>query len=257
MFNNKSVIITGVSSGIGAQTAKDVIAMGGKVIGVDIKEPDFAVSEFIQADLGNKASIDNALAALPQGAHALANIAGLPPTQSARNILAVNLVGLKSFALGAIPTLADGSAVVNLASLAGFNWRESLALIKKAEDLTFDRLDNFISDSGIDARRAYGFSKEALIVWTMQNRFRWQDREIRMNSVSPGPVETPILGDFIQTMGKRVEDDMLTIGRAGRATEIASVVTFLLSGHSAWIKGSNIFTDGGMYADILAGQYQF
>ena len=257
MFENKTVIITGASSGIGAQTAKDIIKCGGKVIGVDIKAPEFEVAEFIQADLSDKESIDRAIAALPEGASALGNIAGLPPTQSADNILAVNLVGLKYFALGAIAKLADGASVVNLASLSGYNWRESLPLIEKAESLTFDGVADFIRDSGMTAERAYPFTKEALIVWTMQNRFSWQDRGIRMNAVSPGPVKTPILGNFIETMGKRVEDDMSIIGRAGEASEIASVVTFLLSSHSAWLKGSNIYADGGMFANILAEQYQF
>ncbi|EMH4161760.1 coniferyl-alcohol dehydrogenase [Pluralibacter gergoviae] len=257
MFENKTVIITGASSGIGAQTAKDIIKNGGKVIGVDIKAPDFEVAEFIQADLSDKASIDRAIAALPEGASALGNIAGLPPTQRADKILAVNLVGLKHFALGAIPKLADGATVVNLASLAGYNWRESLPLIKQAESLTFDGVGDFLRDSGMTGERTYSFTKEALIVWTMQNRFRWQSRGIRMNAVSPGPVKTPILDDFIQTMGKRVEDDMSIIGRAGEAEEIASVVTFLLSSRSAWLKGSNIYADGGMFANILAEQYQF
>lgn len=257
MFENKTVIITGVSSGIGAQTAKDIIQYGGRVIGVDIKAPEFEVAEFIQADLSSKTSIDRAIAALPQGAYALGNIAGLPPTQSADKILAVNLVGLKYFALGVIPKLADGGAVVNLASLSGFNWRASLPLIKKAESLTFDEVAGFVRDSGMTGERTYAFTKEALIVWTMQNRFRWQARGIRMNAVSPGPVKTPILDDFIQTMGQRVEDDMSIIGRAGEAREIAAVVTFLLSGHSAWLKGSNIYADGGMFANILAQQYQF
>ena len=41
-------------------------------------------------------------------------------------------------------------------------------------------------------------AKEAVIVWTMQNRWTWRDRGIRMNAVSPGPIETPILPDFIE-----------------------------------------------------------
>ena len=50
-----------------------------------------------------------------------------------------------------------------------------------------------------DGTRSYFFSKEALIAWTLQNRRTWRARGIHMNAVSPGPVETPILGDFIKT----------------------------------------------------------
>ena len=67
----------------------------------------------------------------------------------------------------------------------------------------------------------------------MQNRWTWRDRGIRMNSVSPGPVDTPILGDFLQTLGARAEEDRRVMDRPGTPKDIAPVIAFLLSDLSA------------------------
>ena len=78
-----------------------------------------------------------------------------------------------------------------------------------------------------------------------------------MNSVSPGPVETPVLKDFLKTLGARAEEDMRTMDRAGRPSDIARVVSFLLSDGSAWIRGTNISADGGMYSNVLCRSHGF
>ena len=91
----------------------------------------------------------------------------------------------------------------------------------------------------------------------MQNRWTWRDRGIRMNAVSPGPVDTPILKDFIETLGARAEEDMKTMDRPGTPADIAPVVAFLLSDGSAWIRGSNVPVDGGMYSNVLGGMHGF
>ena len=87
----------------------------------------------------------------------------------------------------------------------------------------------------------------------MQNRWAWRSRGIRMNAVSPGPVDTPILKDFIETLGARADKDMKTMDRPGKPGDIAPVVAFLLSDGLAWIRGTNIPTDSGMYSNALCG----
>ena len=125
--------------------------------------------------------------------------------------------------------------------------------------MEFEDVENFIQRHrvGNDGGRSYFFSKEALIVWTMKNRWTWRDRGIRMNAVSPGPVDTPILKDFIETLGARAEEDMRVMDRPGHADDIAPVVAFLLSDMSRWMRGTNVHVDGGMSSHVLSGMHQF
>lgn len=257
MLQGKTIIVTGAASGIGAATAALVASQGAEVISVDINRPPEIVGRFVQADLSDKASIDRLVAALPRGANGLANIAGLPPTRPAEAVVKVNLVGLKYLTMQLVPKLSDGASIVNLASLAGLGWAESKVSIQASEKLYFDDVRAFCGAHAIDGARSYFFSKEALIFWTMQNRWTWRDRGIRMNAVSPGPVDTPILKDFIETLGARAEEDMKTMDRPGTPADIAPVVAFLLSDGSAWIRGSNVPVDGGMYSNVLGGMHGF
>ena len=255
MHSNKTIVVTGAASGIGAATARLLARQGAKVIAVDRNPPAAGLGEFIQADLSSKAGIDGLLATLPAGIHGLANIAGLPPTRPAEQVLKVNLVGLKYLTARLAPRLAEGAAIVNLASLAGIGWPQAVAAIRASESLDFDGVPVFCARHGIEGARSYFFSKEALIAWTLQNRWTWRERSIRMNCISPGPVETPILGDFIETLGARAEEDMRVMDRPGRPDDIAPVASFLLSEASGWIRGANIPADGGMHAQVLCDMH--
>ena len=258
ILNGKKIIVTGVASGIGQETAKNIKALGGYVIGVDRNETSDHVDAFFQADLSDKTSIDQLVASLPSGADGLANIAGLPPTAPAELVVLVNLVGLKYLTESLISKLSDGASIVNLASLAGFGWSQSIPAIKASANLDFTDVGAFNSahDIGDEGGRSYFFSKEALVAWTMQNRWTWRDRGIRMNAVSPGPVETPILKDFLETLGERAEEDARVMDRPGTPVDIAPVVCFLLSDMTSWIRGSNIPADGGMSSHILCGMHE-
>lgn len=251
MLGHKTILVTGAASGIGAATAALVESLGAKVISVDINPPSKAVGTFYQADLSDRASIDQLVESLPSGIDGLANIAGLPPTKKAEAVVAVNLVGLRYLTTNLVPKLADGASIVNLASLAGLGWAEAKGAIAASENIGFEDVPAFCKAHNIEGSRSYFFSKEALIVWTMKNRWTWRTRGIRMNAVSPGPVDTPILKDFIETLGERAEEDMRTMDRAGTPADIAPVVAFLLSDGSAWIRGTNIPTDGGMFSNVL------
>lgn len=256
-LEGKKIIVTGASSGIGAATAKYLMSRKATVISVDIKPSNDPVGQFIQADLADAASIDRLLDNLPSGIDGLANIAGLPPTRPASDVLKVNLVGLKYLTLGVVPKMSDGGAIVNLASLAGLGWADAEDAVSASQDLDFAGVQEFCRAHDIEGARSYFFSKEALIVWTMQNRWTWRSRHIRMNAVSPGPVETPILKDFLETLGARAEEDMRTMDRAGKPEDIAPVVAFLLSDESAWIRGTNVPCDGGMLSDVLCKKHGF
>lgn len=253
LLKGKVIVVTGSASGIGFETARLCTAMGATVLGVDVTKRFDHVEEFYRADLSDARTIDALIDVLPQGIDGIANIAGLPPTAPAEKVLKVNLFGLKRLTLGLLPKLHDGASIVNLASLAGFGWPQAVAAIRAAEQAEMDDLTGFMAQHNITnaGGRSYFFSKEALIAWTQANRWTWRDRGIRMNAVSPGPVDTPILGDFIETLDARAEEDMRVMDRPGRANDIAPVVAFLLSDMTTWIRGTNIPVDGGMSSNIL------
>lgn len=259
MLDEKTIIVTGCSSGIGDRICREIARWGGSVIGVDRNDPDADLAGFFRADISSAAAIDELAEALPAGAHGLVNSAGLPPTAPADQVVKVNLVGLKRLTVRLVGKLSDGASIVNLASLAGFGWPEAVDRIKAAATLDFDGVEAFIEEHGVgnEGGRSYFFTKEALVVWTMQNRWTWRDRGIRMNSVSPGPVDTPILPDFLATLGERAEEDMRVMDRPGTPADIAPVVAFLLSDGAGWIRGANIPADGGMSSHILCGMHGF
>ena len=255
MLRDKKIIVTGCSSGIGAETARTIKLLGGTVIGVDLNETSENVDAFHKADMSDPASIDALVQALPDGIDGIANVAGVPPTAPAELVIKVNLVGLKYFTNKMIDKLADGASIVNLASLAGLGWAKAVDQIKEAADLDFDQVAGFVERHEISKEkgRSYFFTKEALVVWTMQHRWTWRDRGIRMNAVSPGPVETPILKDFLETLGKKAEESRKVMDRAGLPNDVAPVVAFLLSDMTPWIRGVNIPVDGGQVANVLCG----
>ncbi|MCP4628571.1 MAG: SDR family oxidoreductase, partial [bacterium] len=247
-LEKKRIVVTGAASGIGAETAKTLKEQGAVVIGIDLNKPK-NVDLFIKADLSDSDSIVAATDKLPTGIDALCNIAGLPPSKGRIPILKVNFMGLRLFTEKLIYKLNENASIVNLASLAGAGWPEAGAQIKELLKLRdFDGVEAFCNELNIDDGRAYPVSKEAVIVWTMINRWTWRDRGIRMNCISPGPVETPILPDFLEANKERLEKEKDLMERFGRPEDIAPVVAFLCSDASAWISGVNIPCDDGMNA---------
>ena len=253
MLTGKTIIVTGVSSGIGQETARQIKAAGARVIGLDRNTPSIDLDVFHQVDFTDDAALEAVINVLKsENADGLANIAGVPPTAPKEVVLAVNLVALKKLTLGVVDSLKDGASIVNLASLAGLDWEGEVTKIKASDSLTFEDIPAFCTAQDITDSNSYFFTKQALVAWTLENRWTWRARGIRMNAVSPGPVDTPILGDFIETLGARAEEDMRIMDRPGTPADIAPLVTFLMSNGSVWLRGVNIACDGGMRANIDA-----
>ena len=257
-LTNKNIVVTGAASGIGAHTAKILKERGATVIGVDLNEPLENVDRYIRADMSDPASIEKAVAEMPEGIDGLCNIAGVPPTVNRVLVLKVNFLGLRHFTELMIEKLADNAAIVNVASLAGLGWPDAGPQIKAVLALRdFDGAEAFCDENGIgdEGGRSYFFTKEALVVWTMMSRWSWRDRGIRMNCVSPGPVDTPILKDFLETLGERAAEDAKVMDRPGLPEDIAPVIVFMCSPASQWIRGANIPVDGGMYQHVMCNMH--
>lgn len=256
MLFGKTLVITGVASGIGARTAQLALAQGADVIGVDIRAPAAASFDFVQADISTQAGVDGLVASLPQRFDALCNIAGLSGSTGLAPVLSVNFYGLRALTYAALPKLREGGAVVNVASIAGYGWRANLERTKALVATTgFPDIARLAAEHKIGDGEGYPLSKELLLLWTQKvaHETAFRARGVRVNAVSPGPVETPILKQFRAVLGDaRVDSDIDRVGRAGTASDIAPVVLFLASDGARWINGSNVATDGGLEASINA-----
>ena len=247
----KRIVVTGAASGIGAATVGELRSRGATVIAVD-RHPTDAGDEFRRADLADRAQLDRLIDELPDGLDGLCNIAGLPPTAPAELVVRVNVIALRELSERLIPKMADGASITHLASLAGTGWADAIAQVDEVLALSIDDdVAEFCGRHRLDeGGRSYFLSKEAVQVYTMRNRWTWRDRGIRMNCISPGPVDTPILADFIATLGDRADDDMALMDRPGTPADIAPVVAFLQSEDSRWFRGANLNADGGMSSHI-------
>lgn len=251
LFEGKTIVVTGAASGIGRAIARELRLQGASIIAIDKDPVDAEGAISLQADLSDPSGVDWLIETVPDGVHGLANVAGVPPTRPASEVLAVNYLGLVRLTEGLVPRMSPGASIVNLASLAGFRWQQALPRIRALQSLDITAVRAFCAQEGLDGAQSYYLSKEALIVWTLQKRWAWQDRHIRMNCVSPGPVDTPILDDFVRSFGNRVAESISQTSRPGSPSDIAPLVAFLLSPASGWIRGANIPVDGGAFANIL------
>ena len=252
-LQGRTVAVTGAASGIGAESARVIKEQGARVIALDLNEPKEHVDVFVPVDLSKEASIDKAVAEIAGPLDALANVAGIPPTHPPEQVLRVNFLGLRYLTEGLVPKLIDGGCVVNMASGLGAGWQGNLKLIRKAFDHTsIAGADEFCKANGVDASNVYQFTKEVLLAWTLASWNRWESRGIRVNAISPGPVETPILADFIASFPKNAEEDVDLVKRPGTAPEIAPAVAFLCDPANTWINGHNLAVDGGLMAALTA-----
>ncbi|MDM0041142.1 coniferyl-alcohol dehydrogenase [Variovorax sp. J22G21] len=253
-FHGKTIVITGSSSGIGAETARLLRQQGARVIGVDRNDPMITLDGFVRADLSEPSAIDAAVAQLPDRIDALCNIAGVPGTANADLVARVNYLGLRHLCQRVLERLPEGGAIVNIASILGAEWPLRLAQHKAlAETANFEDGLAWLAGQPVPQETCYQYFKEALIVWTVTQSQKWfLEKGVRMNCVAPGPVFTPILGDFVAMLGQeRVQKDAHRMKRPALADEIAPVVAFLCSDASRWISGVNLPVDGGLASTYL------
>ena len=253
-LQGKTIVVTGVSSGIGSDTAKLLRQQGARVIGLDRNDPMLTLDGFVKADLSEQSGVDAALTQLPAQVDGLANIAGVPGTASVDLVARVNYLALRHLTLKLADRMPAGGSVVNVASILGAEWPARLEVHKAlAETPSFEAGLVWLARNPVPHATCYQYFKEALIVWTMaQSQKLFLAKGVRMNSVAPGPVFTPILGDFVQMLGPdRVQADAHRMKRPAFSDEIAPVIAFLLGDDARWISGINLPVDGGLASTYI------
>jgi len=241
-FTDKAVVITGGSSGIGLAAARRIVEEGGRVL---ITGSDPARLEAVRAENPALAVLENdasqaeaadALAAearrlfgqidaafLNAGVGAGAPLGHVTPAMY-RQIMDLNVGGPLFGAQALAPVMRDGGSILITASIA--------------------------KDKGMPASALYSASKGAVRALARGFARELAPRAIRVNTVSPGPIET----DFFKRLGlpeehlAGVQQHIAAtnpLGRMGTAEEAAAVALFLLSSESSYVTGADYFVDGG------------
>lgn len=240
----RTIVVTGGSSGIGSEIASRFEERGDTVVIIDRNQPSNG-RDFVECDLSKPASIQAACEKLPEQIDVLVNAAGVSGLAPIETVMRVNFYGLRSLTELIAPRMSSGGCVVNVASTSAWFWRNHLDEIATVVNATSDSQIAAVCENNIsDGHSAYERSKQSVLVWTTIAAQQYLGR-FRVNSVSPGPIETPLLADFYEAMGHE-ELDPLTAragGRNGEPGEIADVVLFLASPQSNWINGTDIPVD--------------
>jgi NAD(P)-dependent dehydrogenase (short-subunit alcohol dehydrogenase family) len=253
-FTGKRYVVTGAASGIGHATAEKLLAQGAEVIALDRNSPSAAVSRYIEVDLANPRSIDAAIEQLDGDVDGLMNIAGVPGTAPADVVLAVNTLAVRHLSEAFFERLRPGATVTIVSSTAGFGWPNRLEAI--GELLATDTFEEGLAwfKANPQQGNAYNFSKEVTTVYAMSMGLALSQMGLRINAVLPGPVETPILADFEESMGKDNLDGVKELlGRHATPDDVADAILFLASDAARWINGHALVVDGGITGAVLSG----
>jgi NAD(P)-dependent dehydrogenase (short-subunit alcohol dehydrogenase family) len=243
-LDGKVAVITGGNSGMGLATAKLFVKEGAHVYitGRRQAELDAAVKEIggsvtaVRGDVANLADLDR-LYQIVKEQHGRVDVvfanagAGefVPITDVTEahfdKLFDINVKGLLFTVQKALPLMPDGGSVVLNGSIAGY--------------------------TGSPAFSVYSATKAAVRSFARSWTNDLKERRIRVNTLSPGPIDTPIF-DAVAPTKNQVEQlksgfaAQVPLGRMGRPEEIATVALFLASDDSSFVTGIDLSVDGGM-----------
>lgn len=246
-YQNRFVVVTGCYSGIGRATAQLLTALGARVCGIDINQPDYALEQFIHADFCSPQSVSNIPGQLSEPVFGLFNCAGVSPSQDENKILSVNFLATRQLTKLIIERMPEGSAIVSVGSIGGSGWQKNSAKLVEFLQLKDDATAKawYEKHSHI-ATDAYCFSKEAIVVWTKWLSKTLIKQGIRINCTAPGATQTPMLTDIEQNVpGSDVDRVTQPIGRRSTANEQAWALVMLNSPQASYINGVDLAVDGG------------
>ena len=248
-LENKVVLITGASRGIGLATARAFAAEGCRIMLSARSAESLAETE---------------KAFLLQGVTVASCAADVTQPEGAANLIAATIEAFGGIDI-LINNVGGGGGGPRIADSTDDQWRavldtnlvQTVRMMRLALPHMQDRVGaavvNIASISGWDARLAmsgqYGAAKAALIFCTERWALEFIPHGIRVNTVSPGSILVPGNGwDRYRLANQAYFDDYVKhgfpMGRLGTAEEVADVIAFLASPRSHWINGRNVPVDG-------------
>jgi NAD(P)-dependent dehydrogenase (short-subunit alcohol dehydrogenase family) len=254
VYRDKRVVVTGAASGIGRQTTEFLLGDGAKVIALDRNSSDLKVEQFIAVDFTQPETIAAAAKKIDGEIDVLLNIAGVPGTVDPEVVMRVNVLGLRMLTDLLIDRIRRGGSVTHVASIAGAQWAAHLDEVQRLlATPDYESGVAWVKDHPMDSKRAYDFSKECVVVMAKQQGHWLRERGVRVNTVSPGPVQTPILKDFRESIGPLLDLVTRETGRNATATDIARVILFLSDPTLEWLNATDVQVDGGFMSGLVGG----
>jgi NAD(P)-dependent dehydrogenase (short-subunit alcohol dehydrogenase family) len=249
-YEGKRVVVTGAASGMGHATASHLVEDGAEVIALDLNQTDVKVASSHQVDLRSKTAVDDFVATVDGRVDALFNCAGAGnPGPEPIDTVRLNFLGTRQLAEGLLPKMERGGAVGNIASKSGINWFDHMDVLMKAVELTdWDECEAFFAER--PETHNYGVAKGAVIVYTYYRSAQLAPQGIRMNSISPGAVDTNFFGGSkpsLEQMGAALGP----IGRYAEPREMAEPLIFLNSDAASYISGMNLIVDAGGWGGFV------
>jgi NAD(P)-dependent dehydrogenase (short-subunit alcohol dehydrogenase family) len=242
-LENRIALITGGTTGIGLATAKRFAAEGARVI-VTGRNPE--TLEAARRELGDRAEVIESDAGDEKDIARL--FEGLARTHGRLDVLFLN-AGIARFAPLADASVKDFDAMWTV-NVRGPWLALKHALPLLAEGATVLVNTSVVNQKGLAGAAAYAATKAGLRAVVRGAATELAARKIRVNAISPGPIETPIFGKL--GLSKNAADDFLKdaashipLQRIGNVDEIAGTAVFLASEDASFITGSEIAVDGG------------
>ncbi|HCO28758.1 MAG TPA: short-chain dehydrogenase [Lachnospiraceae bacterium] len=253
-------VITGGTTGIGAQVRRMLVEEGHEVFNLDFKGGDYLAD--LSKPEGRKGAIEAVFAKYPDGIDGLICNAGVGPVFPVTTIFSLNFFASTQIAEGLRPLLKKkrGCCVVTSSnSITNHTVREDwVDMLTNVNDE--ERVLEIAKDIPDNLRpHAYSSSKHALARWVRRVSPSWATDGLRINAVAPGNTTTPMT----KGMTEEQMDAALLIPiptRYGRkefldAEEIANGIVFLASKKASGINGTILFIDGGIDALLRSERF--
>ena len=246
-LHGRVALVTGAASGIGEATAKRLASDGAAVLVTDIQ--DAAGTQVVKdiRDGGGRASyLHLDVTSQPEWEAAVA--AALE--EFGRLDILVNNAGMGDLAAIEDTSLADWNRTIGIDQTGVFLGMKTAAaaLAASGHGSVINVSSIFGTSGGFGTSPAYHAAKGAVRTLTKNVALHWADRDVRVNSVHPGFIDTPILD---QAKGTPIEQAMLDVtpmGRLGKPAEIAAGIAYLASDDASFVTGLELYIDGGYTA---------